>query len=140
MFDPESETPPAKDFGYPHELWTTRLLAWHARAHGPAEGHACLANLAQGTVCKILDQEDVKPHTVRYYLERRDPDFSEKMDRTSNKGRRRHTMEIAWPRAMPIERLAQQIARLRAMRSKAPLTPETALLYDLSRRSWTNLL
>ena len=69
----------AKDFGYPHELWTTRLLAWHAREHGPAEGHACLANLAQGTVCKILDQEDVKPHKVRYYLERRDPDFAEKM-------------------------------------------------------------
>ena len=30
----------AKDLGYPHELWTTRLLAHHARAHGPAEGHA----------------------------------------------------------------------------------------------------
>ena len=51
----------------------------HAREHGPAEGHACLANLAQGTVCKILDQEEVKPHKVRYYLEQRDPDFAEKM-------------------------------------------------------------
>jgi hypothetical protein len=51
----------AKDLGYPHELWTTRLLARHAREHGPAEGHACLANLAQGTVCKILDQDAVKP-------------------------------------------------------------------------------
>jgi transposase len=69
----------AKDFGYPHELWTTRLLASHARAQGPAQGHACLANLAQGTVCKLLDQEAVKPHKVRYYLERRDPDFAEKM-------------------------------------------------------------
>ena len=69
----------AKDLGYPHELWTTRLLARHAREHGPAEGHACLANLAQGTVCKILDQEEVKPHRVRYYLEQRDPDFAEKM-------------------------------------------------------------
>jgi transposase len=69
----------AKDFGYPHELWTTRLLASHAREQGPAQGHACLANLAQGTVCKFLDQEDVKPHKVRYYLERRDPDFAEKM-------------------------------------------------------------
>src|SRR3979411_3010495 len=69
----------AKDFGYPHELWTTRLLAFHAREHGPTEGHVCLANLVQGTVCKILDQEDVKPHKVRYYLERRDPDFAEKM-------------------------------------------------------------
>ena len=38
-----------------------------------------VANLAQGTVCKILDQEEVKPHKVRYYLEQRDPDFAEKM-------------------------------------------------------------
>src|SRR4249920_2473770 len=43
----------AKEHGYPHELWTTRLLARHAREQGPAEGHACLANLAQGAVCKI---------------------------------------------------------------------------------------
>src|SRR5215831_379654 len=69
----------AKDLGYPHELWTTRLLASHAREHGPAQGHACLAHLAQGTVCKILDQEEVRPHKVRYYLEQRDPDFAEKM-------------------------------------------------------------
>jgi transposase len=69
----------AKDLGYPHELWTTRLLARHAREHGPAEGHPCLAKLAQGTVCKILDQEEVKPHKVRYYLEQRDPAFAEKM-------------------------------------------------------------
>jgi hypothetical protein len=41
--------------------------------HGPAEGHACLADLAQGTVCKILGQDEVKPHKVRYYLEQRDP-------------------------------------------------------------------
>ena len=33
----------AKDHGYPHELWTTRLLARHAREHGPAAGHDCLA-------------------------------------------------------------------------------------------------
>jgi transposase len=69
----------AKDLDYPHELWTTRLLANHAREHGLAEGHACLAHLAQGTVCKILAQEEVKPHKVRYYLEQRDPDFEEKM-------------------------------------------------------------
>ncbi|HLN49737.1 MAG TPA: IS630 family transposase [Steroidobacteraceae bacterium] len=69
----------AKDLGYPHELWTTRLLARHGREHGPAEGHPCLANLAQGTVCKILDEEEVKPHKVRYYLEHRDPEFADKM-------------------------------------------------------------
>ena len=69
----------AKELGYPHEVWTTRLLADHARAHGPAEGHSCLSELAQGTVWEILDAQEVKPHKVRYYLERRDPQFKAKM-------------------------------------------------------------
>src|ERR1700740_856466 len=69
----------AKELGYPHELWTTRLLASHAREHGPAEGHGCLAKLAQGTLCKIPNKQEIKPHKVRYYLERRDPEFEEKM-------------------------------------------------------------
>ena len=29
----------AKEHGYPHELWTTRLLARHARENAPAAGH-----------------------------------------------------------------------------------------------------
>ena len=69
----------AKDHGYPHELWTTRLLARHARKHGPAAGHRCLANLVQGTVCKILGKEEIKPSKVRYYLENRDAEFEQKM-------------------------------------------------------------
>ncbi len=69
----------AKELGYPHELWTTRLLARHAREHGPAAGHDCLARLAQGTVCKLLAREEVQPHKVRYYLERRDAEFEAKM-------------------------------------------------------------
>jgi transposase len=43
-----------KALGYSHELWTTRLLAAHARDRGPAAGHPSVAKLAQGTVCKIL--------------------------------------------------------------------------------------
>jgi hypothetical protein len=49
----------AKDLGYPHERWTMGLLAGHPRGHRPAEGRGCLAHL-------ILDQEEVKPHKVRY--------------------------------------------------------------------------
>jgi hypothetical protein len=48
----------AKELGYPHELWTTRLLARHAREQGPAEGHTCLAKLAQGTLCNILNGQE----------------------------------------------------------------------------------
>lgn len=71
----------AKEHGYPHELWTTRLLARHAREHGPSAGHQCFAKLVQGTVCKILGQEEIKPHKVRYYLERRDAEFEQKWRR-----------------------------------------------------------
>jgi transposase len=69
----------AKDLGYPHELWTTRLLARHVREHAAVAGHPCLGNVAQGTVCKILARHEVKPHKVRYYLERRDEAFETKM-------------------------------------------------------------
>ncbi len=69
----------AKDLGYPHELWTTRLLARHVREHAAAVGHPCLAGIVQGTVCKILARHEVKPHKVRYYLERRDEAFEAKM-------------------------------------------------------------
>src|SRR5438105_7093035 len=69
----------AKELGYPHELWTTRLLARHVREHGPAAGHTCLAKLAQGTLCNILNDQVIKPHKARYYLERRDPEVKRKM-------------------------------------------------------------
>ena len=61
------------------KAWTTRLLARYAREQGPAEGHGCLAKLAQGTLCNILNGQEIKPHKVRYYLERRDPQFKQKM-------------------------------------------------------------
>jgi len=68
----------AKERGYPHEVWTLRLLAAHAREHGSAAGHACLAELAPSTVYQALNSQPVKPHKVRYYLQRRDPAFEER--------------------------------------------------------------
>jgi len=68
-----------KDLGYAQELWTTRLLAKHARKHCEAAGHPSLAKLGRGTVSKILSANQVHPHKIRYYLERRDPEFEAKM-------------------------------------------------------------
>lgn len=70
-----------QEHGYPHELWTTRLLTRHARKRGPMAGHECLANLVEGTVCEILAQEEIKPHKVRYYLEHRDANLSRRWRR-----------------------------------------------------------
>src|SRR5215475_6506396 len=64
--------------GYPHELWTTRLLAAHARDHGPPAGHPSLAKLAQGTVCKIPAAHEIKPHKVRYTWSSATPSSSRK--------------------------------------------------------------
>jgi transposase len=68
-----------KELGYAQELWTTRLLAKHVRGHCVAAGHASLQQLVRGTVSKILRANQVQPHKIRYYLERRDPDFDAKM-------------------------------------------------------------
>ena len=68
-----------KDLGYAQELWTTRLLARHVRKHCTAAGHACLGNLGRGTVSKILAANQIHPHKIQYYLERRDPEFDRGM-------------------------------------------------------------
>jgi transposase len=68
-----------KEFGYPHALWTTDLLSRHVRAQAVESGHPSLARLGRGTTSKILRKRDVKPHKIKYYLERRDPEFDAKM-------------------------------------------------------------
>ena len=49
----------AKEQGYPHELWTTRLLARHVCEHATGAGYPCLEKIVQGTVCKILAHHEV---------------------------------------------------------------------------------
>jgi transposase len=68
-----------KDLGYPHEMWTTTLLAEHVRVHAEAAGYPALRRLARGTVSKILTKSQVRPHKISYYLERRDSEFEAKM-------------------------------------------------------------
>ena len=68
-----------KQLGYPEELWTTRLLARHVREHCEQAGHPSLAQLAGGTVSKILSRAQLRPHKIEYYLEKRDPEFEQKM-------------------------------------------------------------
>jgi len=68
-----------KDLGYAQQLWTYRLLAAHVRRAAPAAGHGELSRLSRSKLHKILAQGELKPHKVRYYVERRDPEFDQKM-------------------------------------------------------------
>jgi transposase len=68
-----------KDHGLAAELWSLSALASYTRAHAPAAGHASLARAGKATIWRILHAGEIKPHKVEYYLERRDPQFEQKM-------------------------------------------------------------
>jgi transposase len=68
-----------KDLGYSYELWTLRLLAQHVQEHCEAAGHPSLCKTGRGAIQRLLSEHELKPHRIRYYLERRDPNFDERM-------------------------------------------------------------
>ena len=68
-----------KDHGYAAEFWTRSALAQHVRHQAQAAGHPSLARAVKSTVHAILRDAPVRPHKIRYYLERRDPEFERKM-------------------------------------------------------------
>jgi transposase len=68
-----------KELGYSYELWTYRLLTAHIRQHCAAAGHPALHSLSRSKLHKILSEGELRPHKIRYYVERRDPAFEAKM-------------------------------------------------------------
>ena len=67
-----------KDFGYPHEIWTQRLLAKYVRENCIKEKHPDLSKINQGTISKILNASKIKPHKISCYIAKVDPDFDQK--------------------------------------------------------------
>jgi len=68
-----------KDHGYAAEVWSHRQLAQHVRERAFAQGHPSLRRAAKATIQRILKNQPLQPHKVKYYMERRDPQFEEKM-------------------------------------------------------------
>ena len=68
-----------KDHGLAAELWSHSALARFVGERAEAAGHPRLAQAGKSTVWRILTEHDIKPHQIRYYLERRDPEFDRKM-------------------------------------------------------------
>ena len=63
----------------PHsQLWTITNLTNYIHEHCLREGHECLSHIRESTVWEILNSNDIKPHKIKYYLEKKDPDFQEK--------------------------------------------------------------
>ena len=68
-----------KDHGLASELWTLSELARYVARHAVEAGFPRLASAVKATVWRILNEKDIKPHRIRYYLEKRDPEFDRKM-------------------------------------------------------------
>ena len=67
------------DLGYAQELWTLKNLHQYIQNHALEAGFPRLETITKPMVQKILHRSDIKPHKIKYYCEKRDPDFESKM-------------------------------------------------------------
>lgn len=65
--------------GYAAELWTLAALHKHIQNFADDAGFPRLKTVTKPWLQKYLKQMDIKPFKIRYYLERKDPDFENKM-------------------------------------------------------------
>jgi len=68
-----------KNYGYAAETWTYSALVRHISKQCVQEGFGCMSNIGKSALHGILTSNRIKPHKVTYYLEKRDPQFEEKM-------------------------------------------------------------
>lgn len=67
------------DLGYSQELWTLKNLHAHIQRHASEAGYQRLATVTKPMIQKILSRNEIKPFKIKYYCEKRDPDFELKM-------------------------------------------------------------
>ena len=68
-----------KELGCSYGLWTYRLLRAHLHHRCVAAGPPGLLQLSRSKLHKILRQGQLRPHKIRYYVVKRDPDLACKM-------------------------------------------------------------
>jgi len=68
------------EFGYAQELWTMSKLHYQIQTRCEEAGYPELKDIVSSTVWNILNDAEIKPHKISYYLERRDPEFERKME------------------------------------------------------------
>lgn len=65
--------------GYAQELWTLTALHKHIQKHAADAGYPRLSTVTRPYIQKLLKEQDIKPFKIKYYCEKRDPDFESKM-------------------------------------------------------------
>ena len=65
--------------GYSQELWTMKSLHKHIQEHAREAGFPRLETVSKTRIQQILKEQEIKPFKIKYYCEKRDPDFETKM-------------------------------------------------------------
>ena len=60
------------------QQWTITALTKYVQNHCREKGFAELEKVQRSTVWEILNDRTIKPHRMKYYLERKDPEFEQK--------------------------------------------------------------
>ncbi len=68
------------EMGYSYELWTYNLMLRHIHEEARERGFEGLLKLSRSKLWTILNEAEIKPHKIKYYLEKRDAAFEEKME------------------------------------------------------------
>ena len=67
------------ELGYAQELWTLTSLHKYVQKHAEEAGYPRLSTVTKPYIQKFLKEQDMKPFKIKYYCEKRDPDFEAKM-------------------------------------------------------------
>lgn len=123
-----------KDVGYAAELWTRSALAGHVRKEAVTAGFPALVHAGKATVQRILAAQELQPHKIRYYLERRDPDFETKMrevllvykdvamenEAATDRGRRSNVVTVSVDEKPGVQAIANTAPDLRPVPGEHP--------------------
>lgn len=67
------------ELGYSQELWTLTSLHKHIQKYAENAGYPRLSTVTKPYIQKFLKEQNIKPFKIKYYCEKRDPDFEAKM-------------------------------------------------------------
>ena len=67
------------ELGYAQELWTLASLHKHIQKCAEDAGYPRLSTVTKPYIQKFLKEQNIKPFKIKYYCEKRDPDFESKM-------------------------------------------------------------
>ncbi len=70
-----------RDLGRPETVWSLSQLSAYIKEHCAESGYPALGNIQKGSLSRLLNENNLQPQKVRYYMKSTDPDFETKSEK-----------------------------------------------------------